>query len=288
MDCGHSFSRKRPDKKTSNERVWFKLWIDDNFTVNQLIRLSGHSRSKLQRILLKELCSTPTIKNDLSQFTHIVFDGKYLFGREYCLLVILDALTKQPIAGTVVKAENKKNLLPWLKLLKDHGLSPKAVTTDGKQAAVYAFRELWSSIIIQRCLFHIKLQVRAWLRENPRYASTKALLLLVGSVCNITSPSQARLFTQQYSTLIYIHRSELSGFDPTHPIQSDALRAYSLIKYALKDCFHYLSDTKIATTTSALEGYFKQIQRIKGFDHNGLTQEHLFSFIAWKIHYNKH
>lgn len=230
----------------------------------------------------------PPISRSLSSHSHIVFDGKYLFGRKYCLLAILDALTKQPIICTVVKAENRKHLLPWLLSLKENGLNPKAVTTDGKQTAIYAFQELWHGITTQRCLFHIQLQVRAWVREKPKYTSTKALLSLVNSIDSINSGMQARLFEQQFTTLNKIHVDELNSFDHTHPIQSDALRAYSLVKYALKDCFHYLSDPKIAKTTSALEGYFKQIQRIKGFDHNGLSREHLFNFIAWKIYYSNH
>lgn len=284
--CGHSFIRKRPDKKTSNEHVWFKLWVDGNYTVKQLTRNSGYSRSKLRHILLRELATTPPIKTNLALFTHIIFDGKYLFGRKFCLLVILDALSHRPIAGTVVKAENRKHLLPWLQLLKNQGLSPVAVTTDGKQTAIYAFKDLWPDVITQRCLFHIKLQVEAWLREKPRYASTRALLSLTGVICNIENIAQANTFKKNYSALEDVHQKEIEGFDRTHPVQGDAIRSFSLVTLALCNCFHYLNDPRIAKTTSSLEGYFKQVQRIRGFSHNGLTQEHLFHFIAWKLYYD--
>jgi len=286
MSCGHSFIRKRPDKKVSNEQVWFRLWVDDNYTVKQLMRDSGYSQSKLRRILLRKLATAVPARTNLAQFTHIIFDGKYLFGRKFCLLVILDAITNQPIAGTVVKAENRKHTIPWLQLLKDQGLNPIAVTTDGKQTAIRAFGELWPAVITQRCLFHIKLQVEAWVREKPRYESARALLPLTGAICSVASTAQADIFKQRFNILYKNYKCELESFDSTHPVQGDTIRAYSMVRNALDHCFHYLDDSQISKTTSSLEGYFKQIQRIRGFGHNGLTQEHLFHFIEWKIYYD--
>lgn len=266
--------------------MWFELWVKDNYTVKQLSRISGHSTKKLQRIMLRELKNSPP-DCDLAGYSHVLMDGKFLFGRRFCLAIILDAVTHKPVAGTIVKAESKRHLLPWFKQLKEQGFHPRCVTTDGNQSIISAFTDAWPGIITQRCLFHIRLQVGAWARAKPRYESTRGLLYLLETLSDISTKGKADAFCRQFLVLADRYAQELNGFDAAHPVEGDAIRAYSLVENALSHCFHYLDDPKIAPTTSALEGYIKQIQRVKGFDHNGLTMEHLFSFIAWKLHYDR-
>lgn len=199
----------------------------------------------------------------------------------------MDAETNKPVAGIVTKAENQINIMPWLLSLERRGLRPMSVTTDGKQTAITAFRRVWPNITTQRCLFHIKLQTRAWVRAKPRYDSSRDILILANQICSIKTLAQVEKFNGSYLGLKNKHKDELAGFKPEHPIQSDTLKAYCLLKNAITHCFYYLEDPKIASTTSALEGYFKQIQNIKGFQHCGLSEEHLFKFIAWKLYFGE-
>lgn len=254
--------------------------------MKHLCWLSGYSRGKIRQIILRELVKQPPIKENLGQYSHVLFDGKFLFGRKYSLALILDVLTNKPIACKIVKAESKKHIQPWFDELKSNGFNPISVTTDGNQSIIYSFSQTWPSIIIQRCLFHIHLQVLSWLRVKPKYESTQALKSLIGSITTIQTKVQSELFKHQFLGLWNRYRPEITGFQSTHPVEGDAIRAYSLILNALDNCFHYLDDPNIAPTTSALEGYFKQIQRFKGFSHNGLTKEHLFSAIAWKVFFD--
>lgn len=286
ISCGHSFTRKRLDKKLFNESVWFKRWIKGSYTVQSLIDTSGYSRSKLQRIILRNLDTFPPKKEDFNRIKYIVFDGKYLFGRKYCLLTIINSETHKPISGIVAKAENQRNMIPWLQSLKTQGLDPIAVTTDGKHTAITAFKKIWPRIITQRCLFHIKLQIQAWVRFKPRYDSSKAILNLVSCIDRVKNKIQIKDFQSAYLKLTKIHKYELSNFDIKHPIQSDTLRAYSLLKNAIPHCFYYLDNSMISSTSSVVEGYFKQIQRIKGFDHCGLTEKHLINFLAWRLYFD--
>ena len=177
-------------------------------------------------------------------------------------------------------------MMTWLHSLKDQGLNPKAVTTDGRQTAIKAFCSVWPGIITQRCLFHIKLQTIAWIRAKPVYDSSKAILFLVNKIDWVKTPEHVKEFHEMYFKLVEAHKEELNNFNPTHPVQADTLRAYSLVRYALPHCFHYLDDKFIASTTGAIEGYFKQIQRIKGFDHCGLTEKHLINFLKWRLYFN--
>lgn len=114
------------------------------------------------------LRNNPFEKEDLSKYKYLIFDGKYLFGRKFSLLMIFDALDNKPIICHIGKAENKKHILPFLRRVKKQGLNPKVVTLDGLRASIFSFKEVWPNILIQRCIFHIKLQINAWTRIPPR------------------------------------------------------------------------------------------------------------------------
>lgn len=248
--------------------------------------MSGYSVTYLRQILLKELTKNPIDTNRLAGYKYLVFDGKYLFGRKYSLLTIYDALTNKPIASTIAKGENRAGIIPWLTNLKAQGLSPVAVTTDGLRAGVFSFREVWPDITTQRCLFHIKLQITAWARIPPRTELGKDLTNYVNQLFYVQTTTQANAFYEGYLVILEKHKDTIAGLDSAKTLERDLKRAVSVMRYALPDLFHYIDDPNIAKTTSGLEGYFKQIQNIRGFRHNGLTEEHLFNFIKWKIFYD--
>lgn len=285
LSCGHSFIRKRPDQRARQQNVWFQKWLE-GYTISQLVTLSGKSKAAMHRLLLRELAKPVPPLLNLTRMTHLMFDAKYLFGRQYCLLVILDAATNRPVAGTVVRGETRPCITPWLIALKTAGLSPVAVTTDGRQAGIYAFARVWPEITIQRCLFHIRMQVEPWVRAKPKYPAAVALKQLCETLCWVGTRAEAVVFQAAYQQLRATHQAELACLNAAHPVEGELIRAYQLLYYALPNCFHYLEDTRIARTTSPLEGYFKHVQKIRGFQHNGMTEEHLFQFLAWKLYYD--
>ena len=244
------------------------------------------SSSTMHRLLLRELAQPVPAAPHLERVSHVLFDAKFLFGRKFCLLVILDGITNRPVAGKVVTGETRACITPWLYELRAAGLRPVAVTTDGRQAGLYAFAEVWPEIVVQRCLFHIRMQVESWARAKPKYAAANAIKQLCCQLCFIGTSTQAAAFQAAYWHLRATHQTELERLNSAHPVEGDLVRAYQLMRYALPNCFHYLGDPNIARTTSPLEGYFKQVQRVRGFQHNGLTEEHLFQFLAWKLYFD--
>lgn len=276
---------RRSDRKFANEHKWLRRWVAGE-TIEQLVKRSGKRKATMHRLLLRELAKPVPPSPLLRDVTHVLFDGKFLFGRRFCFLVILNAATNKPIAGKVVRSEARTYIESWLRELKAGGLSPVAVTTDGKQSGINAFRAVWPGITIQRCLFHVRLQVESWARAKPKKPVATAVKQLCEGICNIETEAQAKNFVAEYAQLRCEHGVELSQLDRYDPVESDTLKAYQLMYYALPNCFKYTKDSRIAKTTSALEGYFKQVQRVKGFQHNGLTEEHLFQFLGWKIYYD--
>lgn len=283
MACGHSFVRRRPDRSHDLRRRWFSRWLKGE-TIEQLLKSYPGSKASLRRLLLSYLDEQVPPPHGLETVKYLIFDAKYLFGRERCLVVLMDAVTRTPIAGKVIRSETSAHIVPWLIMLRDAGLQPTAVTTDGRQTAIAAFRIVWPNIANQRCLFHIRMQVESWCRFRPRYASAGELKNHIASICSITSIIDVKIFQETYMDIATRHQLELTALDSTHPVEGDIIRAFTLVRLAMPHCFLYLDDGNIARTTSCLEGYFKQVQYVRGFQRNGLTKEHLQQFLAWKIY----
>ena len=238
------------------------------------------------RIIGRELAEPVPDVSGLESVKYIIFDGKYLFGSKSCLLMVFDAQTRRPVAGRIAAREPKPQILPFLAEIKTAGLNPFGVTTDGNQGAVAAFKAIWPEIIAQRCLFRIERQSLSWCRMRPRYLPALELKNIVYGLTLIKSREQADSFTKTFSDLKDKHENELSSYDTNHVVQSDILKAYAVVNNALENMFRYIDNPQIAQTTNNVESYFKQIQNIKGFRHNGLTKTHLTQLINWKIHYD--
>jgi transposase-like protein len=54
LNCAYVYKRKSPRNKFSNERVWFKWWVDEGLSIRQMSLISKHSASKIKR--LKNKC----------------------------------------------------------------------------------------------------------------------------------------------------------------------------------------------------------------------------------------
>ncbi len=287
LDCNRFFVRAFRDARYRSQRRWFIKYVE-GYTLKQLVEISGLSKATICRIIDRELGRDVPAVAGLENVTHVVFDGKYLFGNRSCLVMIFDALTKRPVTGKITLRESQRLIEPFLEELRQAGLKPVAVTTDGNNGAIKAFQAVWPSITTQRCLFHIERQSLSWCRMRTRYLPAQDLKYLVRGLTRVTTRQQAQVFTRDFFTLCDIHRDELGSYDRNHKVQSDILKAYTLISNALENMFHYLDDPYIAHTTNIVESYFKQIQNIKGYRHNGLTLEHLTQLINWKIHHDTH
>jgi len=81
----------------------------------------------------------------------------------------MDAVTKTIIAGQYGVSENSMpQLFAFFQPLKQKGLSPISCTIDGNPHVFKILKELWPSIIIQRCIVHIQRQGLSWCRRSPK------------------------------------------------------------------------------------------------------------------------
>lgn len=73
---------------------------------------------------------------------------------QYTLLLATDPLRDLPVAFALVKENDGAHLRRFLKNLKNHGLEPKVIVTDGSTLYPKVLAELWPAAEHQLCVFH--------------------------------------------------------------------------------------------------------------------------------------
>ena len=280
--CRKSWSKPRGQYKAYHKTQLFKRWILGD-TISSVATFAGISYSQTQRILMAKLEQEPSwSQKALLSSKYVALDGKFLFGRKKTVLILFNTQTNLPIACKMVKSENKKEITAFLIELREQGLCPIAVTTDGRGTIANCFKDIFPGIITQRCLFHIVLQINAWVRIPPRHPLGRQLRGLIDTLMWIRTAEDIEVFWDRYNNIVANSQDiirELRGVAQENRQALDLLKCFPLLNNARDDLFSYLVDSNIAPTTSGLEGFNKQIQKIKGFDHNGLTEEHIDLFI---------
>jgi hypothetical protein len=188
----------------SSGKFWFEQYITE-FTIKQLASTSGKSTYAIRNIIKHNLNNPPPNlfdDIDLARVKRIAYDGKFLLGRQLNLLVVFDTDTHKPIVIEFAEGENQTNITLMFKRLNDEGLNPDSMTCDGLPAIKKSAKKVWSNIKIQRCLFHIKLQVNAWTRKPPRTDLGRCLSKLVRHICNISTEDEIENFIRAYENIL--------------------------------------------------------------------------------------
>ena len=73
----------------------------------------------------------------------------------FTLLLATDPLSDLPVAFALVAANDQDHMWRFLKNLKNWGLNPRVVVTDGSNLYPAVLAELWSDADHQLCVFHV-------------------------------------------------------------------------------------------------------------------------------------
>lgn len=277
--CHKTFTWQRPDVSRQKEQIWFKLWVTESFSIRQLSKLSGHSTSKLKRIKNYWLNQSPPAIQDCSPYKYILFDGTY-FHKNGCLILFMDALTQRVIMNAYVATESYKTVHPMLLQLNGLGLRPQALILDGHRMVIRAIREVWGTVIIQRCLYHIQREGLRWLRTHPKTEAAKELQHLLRLLTKIKDTERKNLFLCKYITWIETYKSFVRALPSSTVAYKDLKRTMALITNAIPDMFHYLQDPNIPATTNCLESFFSRL-KADFRRHRGLSEIHRKSYLRW-------
>ena len=283
--CKRTFIWKRRYNKIYKEKHWFDLWVKEGYSIRQLCTLSGHSRSKLERIKNYWLERLPKEQNDYSKNKYIIYDGTY-FHKNGCLISLMDTRTKRIIATMYAYKEGGTIVEPWFKSLKEKGLKPSFIVMDGEQTVMKTIRSIWPQAKIQRCLYHIQREGMRWLRTYPKTAAGKDLRALLSSLCDINTIKERDRFISNYKSWITHYKDFVRSLPSGNIAFKDLKRTIALINNALSDMFHYLKEPKIPGTTNALEGFYSRL-KADYRRHRGITQQHKIHYLKWYCYLKK-
>ncbi len=285
MKCLKVYIWKDHVSKVFHEQHWFRLWVTEGYSVRQLIKQSGHSKNKLQRIKNYWLTQDPPAlsNSDYKQAKYLIFDGTY-FHQDGCLAILMDYASKKLISYEYIGRESYHNMHPVLLGLKNKGLNPIAITTDGHRTVIKAILDIWPNIKIQRCLFHIQNQGLMWIRTYPKTEAGKQLRDILKSLTPIKTRKDKNNFLNTYDDWFKTFERTIKTLSKTSIAHTDLKRTMSLINNALPNKFHFIKDRNIAPTTNILENLFSQLKH-QYRSHRGLSKKHKIQYLKWYCYF---
>jgi hypothetical protein len=253
----------------------------EGYSARQLSSQSGHSASKLYRVINGCLERTPPRSLlAFDQCQHFILDGTYLH-RPRGLLALMDAKTRTLVSGQYgVSESSEPQLLKFFEPLIRDGLCPHSFTVDGNSHVMKVLRKLWPNITVQRCLVHIQRQGLAWCRRSPKTAYARRLRLIFLQVTRIRTEDDRDIFLDAVTDWERIYGSTIRYRPETGRVFSDIKRARSMLLRALPEMFHYLDDPQIPNSTNGLEGYFSRLKSHYR-QHRGLREQKRGNYFDW-------
>lgn len=241
--------------------------------------MSGHSRTKLRRIVNHWLSRVPEENFDYAEVFCFIYDGTY-FHKKGCLVSLMDAKNQKIIARIYTSREGYKNVYAWFLALKEKGLHPRYIAMDGEKSVIRAIRKVWPEVKIQRCLHHIQREGMRWLRSQPKTEAGQILRFLLGTVCRIGTLQEKRFFIEQYQRWLEKYLFFVQSLPKDIVAFKDLQRTIVLINNALPDMFYFLEDPEVPKTTNALEGFYSRL-KADYWRHRGLTENNKIAYLNW-------
>lgn len=281
--CRRSFVFRNLRNKKYREKKWFDKWIIEGYSVRQLNQIGGRSIRTLKRIIACWLAETPPrLAMPYSTFKYLVGDGTY-FKHEDCIYAVIDYPTGLVIAHHYCVKEGYHTTKTLFNEMKLSGCEPAAITLDGNPQVIRAVREIWPTITVQRCLYHILRQGTSWLRRFPRDPAAKELRKIILTVMTIVDDTAKNAFIARLNEWEHAYGAYVQALDSSHKVWGDLQRARSLLQHALPDMFHYLSDAEIAPTSNKQEGLFSAA-KILFRNHRGVKKVNRKKYFNWYFH----
>ena len=290
-NCKASSVRKRGDVTRKHQLNTFLTWLLGKQSQAETDGLTGRSFRDQTAWCWNIAPTLPKVEDPPK---YVMIDGTYL--GSWCLLIATDE-HHTPLAKQWCSTESQA---AWEALLKQIP-APLVVICDGGTGVRAALREQWPDTLVQRCIFHVWMNLRTHLTLNPRTPAGQSLLEIGKQLRRVTDINEAVTWLQQLNDwhTVYGHltrerswakrRFKDGSWDsPTGKkwwYTHDRLRkAYNLLAELQRrqQLFTYLS-VGGPKTTSRLEGginaVIKQTLRL----HRGMTEPHQKRAAEWVL-----
>lgn len=276
--CGTSTTRKRDDVTQRHQLTRFLRWLTGKHSQHDLP--GPHSARQFRRETAWCWNLTPHLGPVTTTHHTILIDGIYI--GSWCLLI---AATEQ-LQVLAWQWCARESAAAWGALL-ERIPAPTVVVCDGGQGIASALRQHWPTTRIQRCLFHVRMNLRRHLTLNPRTEAGRHLLQLGRALTNVTTIDQAihwqQLLNVWWQAYGHLTRELTRYRDGTTGYTHDRLRkAWNLLHTLNRQrvLFTYLEHGN-ARTTSPLEGGINNGIRAVLRNHRGMSEAHMKRAAEW-------
>lgn len=222
----------------------------------------------------------------------VILDGIHI-GSLVCLIA---RTTEYVIAWYWAPYESSNT---WSELLQTIP-QPGFVVCDGQKGILLAIARCWPDTRVQRCLFHIWLNVRSKLTLRPKTAAGQDFLRLTRALWQVRAEAdvliwqrQFRAWESRYGNFVkqrtyvrdpkpnqrrwwYTHGRLRSAYRQLHKLQEQQ----QLFTYV------YNTDPRLPRTTNHMEGGINSQLRTKLKLHRGLSDDHQRRLVEWYL-YNR-
>ncbi len=247
------------------------------------------SESSIQRLFQRFLAKAPEVVIATKHKTHLLIDGSY-FPNGLCLILYYDHDIRYVQLYRHTDEEKFKEIYEDLQNLKKLGVEVYSITCDGHRAILKAIKKAYPDIILQRCVVHIKRQVKSYLSATPKTLQGTELLKISKEITGIKSQEQCGLWLLSFKDWCDRHEQYIK--QKSYNIESKRYwythknlhAAYILILKAIPNMFHYLNDPDVPATTNRLENYFGHLKE-KLTLHRGLKIRAKKNFIKWYLYF---
>lgn len=292
--CGASSTQARVDVTRKAEFTAFLSWV----TGKQ--RQGGYAASERTFRRRSAWCWNVVPQAPVTGEVHpvVMLDGTYFNG--WCVLVAYTG--SHVIAWQWCDREKHAS---WSALLQQIP-APDVAVVDGHKGLESALREHWPETKVQRCLFHIRQNIRTHLTLRPKLEAGKELLALAKALTHVTTLDEAASWTGEFASWearwesFLKHRTyaKKNGVRPAHigPGQLwwythlGLRRARGTLAAAIKagHLFTWLTSAaagqNIARTTSPLEGGINAGLKDLLRAHRGLSPDHAARAVDWYLY----
>lgn len=285
-NCGASKSRAYD--KQSNDLTVSLNWLLSNKTQDKYSYDFSARTLRRKNKLLWDLWPQVPFVDEVYDYIHV--DGIHL-GRKSVVLIAYSG--KHVLGWYVARSENSR---AWGYLMQRIA-EPLVVVCDGSGGIRKAVKTYWPNTKIQRCLFHIGLNIKALTGVNPRLTPGKQLLSLANIVSDIKTENQARHWLISYNNWVNTWSDFLKekskycdgSIADTH---QRLVRAKSMIDRRIHEgyMFTFLSPPEdcnhpIPPTNNAIESMNSRI-RVMLRNHRGLSLLKRIHAICWWCYLN--
>ncbi|CAN5664137.1 IS1249 family transposase [soil metagenome] len=218
----------------------------------------------------------------------IIIDGLRV-GGQVCLIA---RTTKHVIAWHWADRENSTNWLELLRRLPD----PNYVVCDGQKGMLKALAICWPNTVVQRCRFHVWLNVKSKLTLNPQSIAGLQLLDLSRELLRVRSKRQARSWKAElknWHRRNHVFIAERTIKDNPKPGQRTWRYAHERLRSAYRQLARQTDDLlrssyrphpQLPRTTNHLEGGINSQIRGKLGLHRGMPNHHQKALVNWYLY----